>query len=153
MAETKLLEKRREVPLSLGGLTWPAWPSRRWLDEFFRDSGWNQMIRIEEFTEPGFMVVRAELPGVDPEKDVEVEVVEDMLMISAQKAEKQESVEGHLHRSEFRYGSLTRSVPLPKGIDESKIVATYKDGVLEVRLPMPAGTSSGGTHRVEVTRA
>jgi HSP20 family protein len=155
MAESKTLEHRRETPMNLTGVswpTWPTWPSRRWIDEFFRDSAWHQMIKIEECTEGDSMVVRAELPGIDPDRDVRVEVVDDMLVISAERTERHEEHEGHTHRSEFRYGSMTRSVAIPKGVDESKIVATYKDGVLEIKMPVPTATKDNGAHRIAVQR-
>ena len=139
--------------MTIAGVPFPSWPSRRWLDEFFRDSAWHQMIKIEECTEGDTMVIRAELPGVDPDKDIQLEVLDGALVISAEKTESHEESSDHFHRSEFRYGSLTRSVPIPKGIDESKIAATYKDGVLEIRLAMPVRSSSEGTHRIEVHRA
>jgi HSP20 family protein len=155
------MERRGDATLGFGGLSWPSWgswPSRRWLDEFFRDSFFrdgfgHQMIKVEECREGDTLIVRAELPGVDPAKDVQVEVVEGELVISADRVERFERDEDHVHRSEFRYGALTRSVPLPKGVSESSITATYKDGVLEVRMAMPTGVSGEHTHRIEVQRA
>ena len=111
------------------------------------------MIKVEECREGDTLVVRAELPGVDPDKDITVEVFDGALVISADRTERVEANEDHFHRSEFRYGSLTRSVALPKGVDESSIVATYKDGVLEVRMAMPTETSRSDAHRIEVQRS
>lgn len=158
MTESKTMERRGDAMSGFGGLSWPSWgnwPSRRWLDElfrdsFFRDSAGHQMIKIEECREGDSLVVRAELPGVDPDKDIQVEIVEGMLVISADRTETFEKDEDHYHRSEFRYGALTRSIPLPKGVSESSIKATYKDGVLEVRMAMPAVPIGEKTHRIEV---
>src|SRR4051794_36902369 len=80
-----------------------------------------QRIRIEEYTEDGHFVVRAELPGVDPEKDVELTVESGMLTIQAKRSEQKADKE----RSEFRYGSFVRSIPLPAGANEDDITATY----------------------------
>lgn len=132
--------------MSLVGTSWPSW---RWLDEFFHDGEMRQMIKIEECREGDEMVVRAEIPGVDPDKDIEVEVIDGALVISAEKTESHEKGDHHFHRSEFRYGSLTRSVPMPAGVDASKIDATYKNGVLEVRMPMPASVA-GDTKKIMV---
>lgn len=134
-------------------MEWPSlsWPSWKWLDEMFKDVDGRQMIKIEEFTEGDSLVVRAEFPGIDPEKDVEIEVVEGTLMMSATKSETTEKSDRHFHRSEFRYGSSVRNIPIPKGVDESKITADYKDGVLEVRVPMPTGSMESATHKVPVT--
>jgi HSP20 family protein len=127
-------------------------PSRAWIDEMFRDGERRRSFKIEETHEGDALVVRAELPGVDPEKDVTVEVVEDTLVIRVQRTESHMSDTHHVHRSEFRYGSFSRSVPIPSGVDESTVAATYKDGILEVRLPSPAEPVVAASHRVEVKR-
>lgn len=137
-----------EAPL-WSGLSWPSWA---WIDDMFREGDWRRPFKIEEWREDDSMVIRAELPGVDPDKDVMVEIVDDELVITAHKSESHKKDTRHMHRSEFRYGSLTRSVPIPKGIDESKISATYKDGVLEVRVAMPAGSEHEGSRRIEIKR-
>lgn len=150
MTESKSLDRLRELPMGLGDF---PWASRRWLDDLFRDSAWHQMIKIEEFTQGDSLVIRAEIPGVDPDKDIQIEVIEDTLVISAEKSESHEENSGEMRRSEFRYGSLTRSVPIPRGVDESKISATYKEGVLEVRMVTPTGMKGDGSHRVAIKRA
>lgn len=150
MNETKSLDRLRELPMSLGDF---PWVSRRWIDDLFRDSAWHQMIKIEEFTEGDSLVIRAEIPGVDPDKDIEIEVIDDTLVISAEKVESHEETAGEMRRSEFRCGSLTRSIPIPRGVDESKINATYKDGVLEVRMVTPTGLKGDGSHRVAIKRS
>ena len=150
MAHTKSSSTEVDIPVDAVGMSWPSW---RWLDEMFHDGEWRQTIKIEQCSDAGSMVVRAELPGVDPEKDVRVEVLDGSLVISAQKTESEEKNSPHFHRSEFRYGSLTRSIPVPKGVDESNISATYRDGVLEVRMALPkVGVSEDSTHRIEVKR-
>lgn len=78
--------------------------------------------------------------------------MDDSLVISAHKTEMHEKSGQHFHRSEFRYGSLMRSIPIPKGVDESTIVATYKDGVLEVRMVLPTESSNTTNHRIPVKR-
>ena len=100
-------------------------------------SGSADVIRVEEYREDGTLAVRADLPGIDPDKDVEVTIAGEMLHIQAErrKEEKQEG-QGYLRR-EVRYGSFSRSLPLPEGVTEADIVATYKDGVLEIRIPEP----------------
>jgi HSP20 family protein len=128
-------------------------PSRAWIEEMFRDGDWRRSFKIEETHEGDTIVIRAELAGVDPEKDVAVEVVNDELVIRVHRTESHMSNTHHVHRSEFRYGSFSRSVPIPAGVDESKVAATYKDGILEVRLPSPAEASGSEPHRIEVKRS
>lgn len=97
----------------------------------------SDLIRVEEFREDGTLVVRAELPGIDPDKDVEVTVAGGMLNIQAERQEEEKREEHGYLRQELRYGSLSRSLPIPEGVKESDIKATYKAGILEVRIPEP----------------
>jgi HSP20 family molecular chaperone IbpA len=94
-------------------------------------------MHIEDFVEEGAYVVRAELPGLDAAKDIDVSATEGTLTITAQR----EETKKEQHRSEFRYGSFSRSVSLPPGADTSKISAEYKKGILEVRVPVAAPPS------------
>ena len=87
-----------------------------------------QVMRVEDFIEEGRYVLRAEVPGIDPDKDVEITIDNGVLTIKAERRE--EKKEGG--RSEFRYGSFTRSATLPTGADPDDVTATYGDGILEV---------------------
>lgn len=93
-------------------------------------------IRIEDYVDDGNYVIRAELPGVDPERDVEITVAGGLLRLHAERHEEHEEA----HRSEFRYGSLSRSLTLPEGVDAEDIKATYDKGILTVTVPMPEET-------------
>jgi HSP20 family protein len=120
-------------------LDFPDWMSR-WLDDrgladrFLGDLP-NQ-VRVEELTEDGTHVIRAELPGIDPDKDVEITVHDGMVHITGERTEKKEERDKASYRSEFRYGRFERTLPLPAGATSKDVSATYKDGVLEVRLPV-----------------
>ncbi len=89
-----------------------------------------QPIRIEEYVEGDHYLVRAELAGIDPEKDVEVTVGSGYLTIHAERSDK---VEGK-HRSEFRYGSFSRTLTLPVNADEDAVTASYRDGILTISV-------------------
>jgi HSP20 family protein len=91
-----------------------------------------QPMRVEDYVDQGQYMVRAELPGIDPEKDVEITVDNGVLTVRAERRE--EKKEGG--RSEFRYGSFTRSVTLPPGADEESVSASYRDGILEVKTAL-----------------
>ena len=104
-------------------------------------------VRIEEFSDDDKYVIRAELPGVDPAKDVKVEVANGMLTISATR--QQEEHDGA--RSEFHYGTLTRRVLLPDGADEKAVVARYTAGILEVTVPISAKAAEARTITIEHT--
>lgn len=127
-------------------------PSWAWIDQVFRDGDWRRSFKIEESHEGDTVVIRAELPGVDPDKDVVVDVVDDELVIRAQRSETHSNETRHVHRSEFRYGSFTRMIPLPSGVDSSTMAATYKDGILEVRFHSPQEATSQEPHHVQIKR-
>lgn len=109
-----------------------------WMSRFFDDrlAGVERdLIRVEEVTDGDSLVVRAELPGIDPDKDVEISLHDGMLHIRAERREHEEHEGSAEFRSEFRYGMFERTLSLPSGVTESEVTATYKDGILEVRLP------------------
>ena len=88
-------------------------------------------IRIEERRTPDVYVVRAELPGVDPARDVYVTCHHGLLRLHVHRDRQPDTT-----RSEFRYGSSFRTVTLPQGARENEITATYANGILEVRVPV-----------------
>lgn len=90
------------------------------------------LIRLEDEMKEGSYEVRAEVPGIDPAKDVDITVRDGVLTIKAERTEKKEST----GRSEFSYGSFIRSVTLPAGADEDAIKASYDKGVLTVSVPL-----------------
>ncbi|WP_214110429.1 Hsp20/alpha crystallin family protein [Acrocarpospora catenulata] len=98
-----------------------------------------QPLRFEDYLENGEYVLRAELPGVDPDRDVEVTVSGGMLTIHAERHQEEKDAQ----RSEFRYGSVTRSVALPELADERDIKAFYDKGILEVHVKLSEGKQPG----------
>jgi HSP20 family protein len=126
------------------------WPSPRWFPKLWRSRFMEgaDPIRVEEFQEGSALVVRAEMAGLDPDKDVEIRVADQTfqgvlnlatLRIHAERRhESRVGDKGH-YRSEFRYGSFARTVPLPPGATDQDIKATYRDGILEIRIPIDRG--------------
>ncbi|MDT5091624.1 MAG: hypothetical protein QOH60_987 [Mycobacterium sp.] len=102
------------------------------------------LIRVEDTISDGRYEVRAEIPGVDPAKDVEITVEDGILHIKAVRSHKAES-QG---RSEFSYGAFSRSIPLPSGAIIDEVKATYEKGILTVSVPVPNGVPAA--KRVEV---
>jgi HSP20 family molecular chaperone IbpA len=92
----------------------------------------NHVIRVEDEVKDGSYEIRAEMPGVDPDKDVDITVHDGVLTIKAQRTEKSQNN----GRSEFSYGSFVRSVALPPGADEDAIEAGYDKGILTVTVPV-----------------
>jgi HSP20 family protein len=115
----------------------------------FRDM--ERMIKVEEVVDGKDLVVRAEMPGIDPDKDTEVHVRNHVLEIRAERSESAETKEKETHRSEFRYGSFYRAVALPPDATEHDVHATYKDGILEVRVPLDQKQAEAT--KIEVTRS
>jgi len=117
------------------GSTWPT-PLR-----MFEPQG---VTRLEEFVQDGRYVLRTELPGIDPDRDVEITISEGVLNIHGERREEHRDRQ----RSEFVYGSFSRSVTLPKGADPDDTRATYRDGILEVSVKL--GEQKPDTHKVQV---
>jgi HSP20 family protein len=104
----------------------------------------SHIIRVEDETKDGSYEIRAEIPGIDPAKEVDITVRDGLLTIKAERTEKKESN----GRSEFSYGSFTRSITLPHGADEDKITASYDKGILTVTVPVEQDKTA--EKRVEV---
>lgn len=120
-------------------LDWPAWMSSRF--PFDRFDGWTDVsseigIRVEEFERDGQFVIRAEVPGIDPDKDVELALSEGVLRLMVHRQKESKASDARHYRSEFHYGSFTRLVALPAGASDSDVKATYENGILEIHVPM-----------------
>jgi HSP20 family protein len=100
----------------------------------FARVGW--MPQIETRRRGDNLVVHADLPGLRKE-DVQVEVDDGILTISGERSDEHEDERDDYYRSERSYGQFYRAIPLPEGVDESACEATFKDGVLEVTIPLP----------------
>jgi HSP20 family protein len=82
------------------------------------------------------IIVRADVPGIKPE-EVKIEIADDILTVSGQHEERKEEKDKHFLRRERRYGSFSRSLALPAGVEAKKIKAKTRDGVVEVTIPLP----------------
>jgi HSP20 family molecular chaperone IbpA len=113
----------------------------------FVEGGWpfgdHHAVRVEDYRENGNYVLRAELPGVDPEKDISISVQGNELSITAER-----TVARHdkVH-SEFSYGSFARTVRLPAGAVAEDVTAAYDAGILQVTVPVKQESE---TRQVEV---
>ncbi|MEV7571221.1 Hsp20/alpha crystallin family protein [Streptomyces tanashiensis] len=105
-------------------------------------------IPVEVTSGDGMYVLRAELPGMDPDDDIAITVDDNLITVSAEHGESTEDKE----HSEFRYGSFRRTVRLPDTIPADDVEASYADGILTVRIPMPDGTTRTG-RTIPVKRA
>jgi HSP20 family protein len=123
---------------------WTGWQPFGAMNWPFRD------IKVEEFIDGEQLVVQAELPGVDPERDIDVSVENGVLTIAAERRESSRERFDKGFHSEFRYGSFVRQVRLPAGTSPEVVSATYKDGVLEIRMPKPSAEAA--SRRIQIQR-
>jgi HSP20 family protein len=108
------------------------------------------MPKIDVVQRNNELVVRADLPGVNPD-DLTVEISDDAITISGER--KQEHVEesGSVYRFERTHGAFYREIPLPAGAIANQAKASFKDGVLEITAPAPPEQVSRG-RRLEISR-
>ncbi len=112
-----------------------------------RERAWTPAIDVVR--DNGNIVVRADLPGIKPE-EVKIEVEDDILTVSGEHEERKEEKDKDYLRRERRYGSFSRSVALPAGVETKKIKAKTHDGVVEVTIPLPKEAEK---KKIEITPA
>lgn len=127
------------------GFTWPE-EVRRWLE-----NPWQAFqtlvpgvtaVPVEMYTQDGNVVVRAEVPGVDP-KDLDVRITAEALTIRGEVRQEDVARRDGMYHTERRYGAFARSVSFPAPVDPARATATYRHGVLEVRAPLATGDPGG----------
>ncbi len=101
-------------------------------DESVATTTWSPAVDI--FETEGEIVVKAELPGVD-RKDITLNLENNILTVRGERRFEKETKEENYHRIERAYGGFSRSFSIPATVDEEKIHADYKDGVLKIALP------------------
>jgi len=111
-----------------------------------RESAADWAPRVETYAKDDVLHVRADLPGVDP-KGVEVTVEDDVLTITGERKSEHEDA---AYR-EVRYGRFERRLRVPEGVDPQGITASYKNGVLDLMVPLPKPVSRKVT--IDVTDA
>ncbi|HKO14974.1 MAG TPA: Hsp20/alpha crystallin family protein [Gemmatimonadaceae bacterium] len=105
--------------------------------------------QIETFERGNDLVVRADLPGLNRD-DVDVEIDNDTLILRGERQNEHENTDQGYYQSERSYGSFYRAIPLPEGADANACNATFKDGVLEVTIPLPQQQGKG-RKKVQIT--
>lgn len=97
------------------------------------------------FRDEGFLVIKAELPGVDPQEGLKVEVVDGVLRIKGEvESDTKEEAEGY-YMHERRAGTFRRDIRLPDGVDVDQITGTFDNGVLTIRVALPDEGEAGAT--------
>jgi HSP20 family molecular chaperone IbpA len=108
------------------------------------------LMRVEQYMDGGELVLRAEVPGVDPDHGIDLSVRNDRLTISAHREQREEAKTDQGFRSEFHYGAVRRVVSLPEGTTAEDVKANYDNGILEVRIPI--GAAEQATTKVPIGR-
>jgi HSP20 family protein len=119
------------------------WPSRLWPE----GTQWAPSVDVSET--PKEVIVKAELPGMDP-KEIDVSVRGDVLTLRGERKKEEEKKGENFHRIERRYGAFTRSIRLPAEVDANKVSAEYKEGVLKINLPK---TKEASVKKIEIKAA
>lgn len=114
------------------------------------DDGRSFLPATDIVTKDKDVVIKMELPGLDPEKDLDIKVDGGALVVSGRREKEREVSEADYHLRERSYGSFYRRFPLPEGVSADAISATYNDGVLEVTLAGAARITQGESKRIEV---
>ena len=98
------------------------------------ESEWRPAIDVVR--DDGNLVIRADVPGIKPD-EVKIEVEDGILTVSGEHRETKEEKDKSFLRRERRYGSFSRSMALPEGVEAKKIKARTRDGIVEVTIPLP----------------
>jgi len=103
-------------------------------------TGWVPALEITE--KDGKLIVSADLPGLKKE-DVKVEVTEDALIIEGERKRETEEEGRGFRRSERSYGRFYRAIPLPEGAETDQAKAQFRDGELEITIPLVESKRKG----------
>jgi HSP20 family protein len=105
----------------------PSWPER-WVGAEMTTPA------LDVYEDKDDIVVKAELPGLGKD-DIQVNISDSELTLKGEKKKEEKIEEEDYYRGERSYGAFTRSVDLPADVQADKVKASFKDGILEVRLP------------------
>ena len=106
--------------------------NRDWNLEPIQSKKWNLAVDVKE-TDSSFLI-SADIPGLT-KKDINIEVSDDVLSITGERTEDKVEDSDLYHYRERLKGTFTRSFHLPESVDEKKISANFKDGILNIELP------------------
>jgi HSP20 family protein len=108
-----------------------VWPARQDVPEFAPG--------VESYTKNDQLVYRFAIPGVEA-KDVDITAANNRLTVKVERKAPSDVKEGDWHFQSFSYGKFEHSVSLPRGVDTDAVSAAFKNGVLEVSVPLPKAT-------------
>jgi HSP20 family protein len=106
--------------------------------------------RMTEHEDDDDLVITVEMPGLDPERDVELTVSHGLLHIEAQHCDEDTTDEDGYVRRELRYARIIRTLPLPAGVSQADIEAGFENGILTVRVPTDTAVQPAATAAAKV---
>lgn len=107
----------------------PVWDAEKWVPA------------IESHMSNGEIVIKADLPGIDP-KEVSISVTGNQLKIEGERKQEEKKEDKDYLYQEVSYGKFSRTMTLPDGVDAEQVKANYKDGVLHITMPAPKQMTS-----------
>jgi HSP20 family protein len=126
-------ESTYPFPRYFGAPEWQVhWEPLHWLSDL-RDAA---DMPVEEYIEDSDLVVRAAIPGIDPDTDVDLSLDGDRLRIRVNRRQPESADDRRVYRSEIRYGSFSRTLSLPVDVKPDEVQAAYEDGILTIRWPL-----------------
>jgi HSP20 family protein len=131
MAELVVWRPLQELKKEMDRI-WQEFFGKSYLSEKLEGIEWVPAIDVSETNDA--VIVKVDVPGVKPE-DMEISLVDNVLVIKGEKKREEEERKENFYRMERFYGSFMRSIQLPCEVEDDKIEATYKDGVLKIVLP------------------
>jgi len=147
--------RRQEEP---AGLARQNEGPERLFEEFFNGFGlapfapfemaWGEFSpRVDVIETEKELQIKAELPGMS-EKEIQVSLSRDTLTLSGEKKAEEEQRSGNIYRMERTYGAFSRTITLPVDVDTENVEATFKNGVLTIKLPKVAAAKE--SRRIKV---
>jgi len=110
-------------------------------------AGFSPNVDVKETAE--HIIIHADLAGI-PKDDIHIDFENGYLKLSGKREEQKDDKDSKWYRMERRTGSFTRAIVLPKGVEPKDITATHKDGVLEITVKKPKGSTSSPSTRVQI---
>jgi HSP20 family protein len=138
-----------DVELVMDRMLGRRWPHFRALPGMLGSEG-SWVPQIDMYEQGNHIVIKAELPGISKD-DIDVVLEQGDLIIRGERKSEHENTEGNVYRMERSYGSFYRRIPMPEGVKEEDISASFNDGVLEVRAPASQSRSTESPKRINIS--
>ena len=131
MAEVMVWRPLQELKREMDRI-WQEFFGKTYVPEKWEGVEWAPAVDVSETDDA--VIVKVDVPGVKPE-DMEISLSDNVLVIKGEKKREEEEKKENFYRMERYYGSFMRAIQLPCEVQEDKVEARYKDGVLKIVLP------------------